>query len=248
MRKSFAQVSKHICVLILFTLFAFMSNAQNTVNGKVTDSKDGSGLAGVTVSVKGTKIGTQTASDGSFTVTAPANSNTLVFTAVGFVSQEVPIGGQSSINISLQAAASTLSDVVVIGYGTVRKKDLTGAVATVASKDFQKGSITTPEQLIAGKIPGVSIISNGGQPGQGSTIRIRGGSSLNASNDPLFVIDGVPLDNDQVKGASNPLSLINPSDIESFTILKDASAAAIYGTRASNGVIIITTKKGTVAN
>jgi len=137
-----------------------------------------------------------------------------------------------------------LNEVVVVGYGTTRKKDLTGSVATVSAKDFQKGNITTPEQMISGKVPGVSITSNGGQPGSGSTIRIRGGSSLNASNDPLIVIDGVPLDQSGINGASNPLSFINPNDIETFTVLKDASAAAIYGTRAANGVIIITTKKG----
>ncbi|MEO8414185.1 MAG: TonB-dependent receptor [Ginsengibacter sp.] len=230
--------------MILFILFAFNANAQKAVTGHVTDSRDGSGLAGVTVVIKGTKTGTQTASDGSFAITVPSGSNILVFTAIGFSPQEAAIGAESSISISLKTATSTLSDVVVIGYGTVRKKDLTGAVTTVTSKDFQKGTITTPEQMLAGKVAGVSIISNGGQPGQGSTIRIRGGSSLNASNDPLIVIDGVPLDNDAIKGAGNPLSFINPNDIESFTILKDASAAAIYGTRASNGVIIITTKKG----
>ena len=223
----------------------FIANAQNTITGRVTDSKDGSGLAGVTVVVKGTNIGTQTGPDGSFKVTAPANSNTLVFTAVSFIRQEVVIAGQSSINISLQAATSTLTDVVVIGYGSVRKKDLTGSVTTITSKDFNKGSITTPEQLIAGKVAGVQITSNGGAPGSGSTIRIRGGASLNASNDPLIVIDGVPVDNNAISGAANALALINPNDIESFNILKDASATAIYGSRASNGVIIIVTKKGT---
>ena len=143
MRKSFTRVSKHICVLISFIFLAFVANAQTTVKGKVTDSKDGSGLAGVTVSIKGTNVGTQTAPDGSFTITVPKSSNTLVFTAVGFGRQEVSIGTQSSINISLQAATSTLTDVVVIGYGTARKKDLTGSVTQVTSKDFQKGKIVT---------------------------------------------------------------------------------------------------------
>ena len=244
MRKSISRMSKHICVLILFTFFAFVANAQNTVTGHVTDAKDGSGIAGVTVSVKGTKIGTQTSPDGSFTITAPANSRTLVFTAIGFASREVSIAGQSSVNIAMQAAASTLSDVVVIGYGTVKKKDVTGSIGQVTSKDFQKGNIVSPDQLIAGKLPGVEVTSNGGAPGSGSTIRIRGGASLNASNDPLIVIDGVPLDNNGISGAANPLSLINPNDIESFSVLKDASAAAIYGSRGSNGVIIITTKRG----
>ncbi|MEP7143972.1 MAG: SusC/RagA family TonB-linked outer membrane protein [Ferruginibacter sp.] len=243
MRKCLAIISKPSCVLMLFISIVFKVTAQDIVKGKVTDSKDGSGLGSVSVSVKGTNIGTQTAPDGSFTVNAPANSTTLVFTAVGFVRQEAIIG-QATANISMQATTATLSDIVIIGYGTARKKDLTGSIATVTSKDFQKGNISTPEQMIAGKIAGVSIISNSGQPGVGSTIRIRGGSSLQASNDPLFVIDGVPLDNDAISGANNPLSFINTNDIESFTVLKDASAAAIYGTRAANGVIIITTKKG----
>ena len=156
----------------------------------------------------------------------------------------MPIGDGNTITVTLRAATTTLADVVVVGYGTARKRDVTGSVATVSSKDFQKGVITTPDQLIAGKVPGVVVTSNGGAPGAGSTIRIRGGASLNASNDPLIVVDGVPLDNTSVSGAPNGLSLINPNDIETFTILKDASAAAIYGNRASNGVIIITTKKG----
>lgn len=244
MSKNIIAKSKPICVWILSLLFTFAAAAQVNIRGKITDSRDGSGLAGASVIVKGTKSGTQTAADGTFSIDVPSKSSILVISAVNFTRQEVTVGAQSLSSISLQPSISTLTDVVIIGYGSTRKKDLTGAVATVSSKDFQKGNITTPEQLIAGKVAGVSVISNGGQPGQGSTIRIRGGSSLNASNDPLIVIDGVPLDNDKVSGASNPLSLINPNDIESFTILKDASAAAIYGTRASNGVIIITTKKG----
>src|SRR5437763_3343115 len=148
------------------------------------------------------------------------------------------------MNVSLLGTASSLNEVVVIGYGTRLKKDLTGSVSAITAKDFNKGSITTPEQLIAGKVAGVQVTSNGGAPGSGSTIRIRGGASLNASNDPLIVIDGVPVDFGGISGAANALSLINPNDIESFAVLKDASATAIYGARASNGVIIITTKKG----
>ena len=233
-------------LFLSFTLFLICGAsafAQRVVSGTVTDSATGRPLQSVTVTAKGTSAGTQTGADGKFIITAPANATTFVISFVGYSSREVVIGSDN-INISLSQSSSVLTDVVVIGYGTTRKKDLTGAVATVGEKDFQKGVITTPEQLIAGKVPGVSIISNSGQPGAGSTIRIRGGSSLSASNDPLIVIDGVPLDNDQIAGAGNPLSFVNPNDIESFTILKDASAAAIYGTRASNGVIIITTKKG----
>ena len=163
MRKSIPLMSKRICVLILFTFFAFVANAQNIVKGVIT-SKDGSALSGVSVIVKGTKIGTQTASDGSFTITVPSNSNTLVISAVGYSRQEVPIGGQSSISISLEVSTSTLTDVVVIGYGTVRKKDVTGSIGQVTSKDFQKGNIVTPDQLIAGKLPGVQVTSNGVHP------------------------------------------------------------------------------------
>lgn len=239
-------------ILVLLLLLHFTLPAQKrTVSGRVTDAKDGSPLAGVTVQPKGfSSGGVVTGADGRFTLSVEGNPKTLVFSFVGYGSVERPIG-QGSFDVSLTAATSNLNEIVVIGYGTARKKDLTGAIATVSEKDFQKGSITTPEQMIAGKVPGVSIISNSGQPGSGSTIRIRGGSSLNASNDPLIVIDGVPLDNEipvdqksAIPGAGNPLSFINPNDIESFTVLKDASAAAIYGTRAANGVIIITTKKG----
>ncbi|MBA2249747.1 MAG: SusC/RagA family TonB-linked outer membrane protein [Chitinophagaceae bacterium] len=246
MRKSIQNFLKPLSVLTILLLISFGVLAQNRISGRVTDAKDGSGVAGVTVSVKGTRLGTQTDADGNFTINAPANANTLVFTSVGFSRQEVAIGSQTSMNISLQSTTSTLTDVVVIGYGTVRKKDVTGSIGQVTSKDFQKGNIVTPEQLIAGKLPGVQVTSNGGAPGSGSTIRIRGGASLNASNDPLIVIDGVPLDNSGISGSANALSLINPNDIESFSVLKDASAAAIYGSRASNGVILITTKKGRI--
>ena len=228
------------CVMYLISLAVF---SQNSVTGKVTDSKDGTPVAGATVTVKGTNAATQTNADGTFKINAASNA-TLVVTSVGFASMEMPVSGKSVVDVSFTRVNQQLDEVVVIGYGTTRKKDLTGAVSTVTAKDFQKGNITTPEQMIAGKVPGVSIVSNGGQPGSGSTIRIRGGSSLNASNDPLIVIDGVPLDHDGINGASNPLSFINPNDIESFTVLKDASSAAIYGTRAANGVILITTKKG----
>lgn len=231
-----------LCAVLFISLFSYSQD--KVITGRVTDSKDGSAVAGVNVSAKGTTTGTQTGTDGSYSITVGATVKTLVFTSVGFNSQEINIDGKTTANVSLVITNTSLSEVVVIGYGTARKKDLTGAVATVNSKDFQKGSITTPEQLIVGKMAGVSIISNGGQPGSGSTIRIRGGSSLNASNDPLIVIDGVMLENGGISGGNNPLSFINPNDIESFTVLKDASASAIYGTRASNGVIIITTKKG----
>ena len=236
---------KRLLIVTLAFCFAIFANAQDKiVTGKVTDSKTGTPLPGATVQVKGTKVITQTATDGNFSIKVPTGFKTLVISYSGFANQEVAIGS-GVVSVSMVAANSNLDEVVVVGYGTSRRKDLTGAVTTVSSKDFVKGAITTPEQLISGKVAGVSITPNGGAPGSGSVIRIRGGASLNASNDPLIVVDGVPLDNGGIAGSPNALSLINPNDIETFTILKDASSTAIYGSRASNGVIIITTKKGT---
>ncbi|MEO7983233.1 MAG: TonB-dependent receptor plug domain-containing protein, partial [Bacteroidota bacterium] len=231
--------------LMLLALVSQVSLAQTKViTGKVTDPRTGTGIAGVSVTPKNGNGGTQTGSDGTYRLSVASSVTTLVFSSVGFTTQEMSVDGKTTADVSLAVNNTSLGEVVVIGYGTARKKDLTGSVTTVTSKDFQKGSITTPEQLIAGKVAGVQITSNGGAPGSGSTIRIRGGASLNASNSPLIVIDGVPVDNNGISGAANALALINPNDIESFNILKDASAAAIYGSRASNGVIIIVTKKG----
>ena len=239
----FRQLLRMICLPVIL-LFSLIVTAQNRViTGRVT-SASGAALPGVSVTIKNQSLGTTTGDDGQFSLTVPANVNTLVISSVGFASQEVDIAGQTTLNITLQSAAGTLNEVVVVGYGTQRRKDLTGSITTVSSDDFQKGVIPTPEQLIVGKVAGVQITSNSGAPGAGSTIRIRGGSSVNASNDPLIVIDGVPISTWGISGAANPLSLINPNDIESFNVLKDASATAIYGSRASNGVIIITTKKG----
>lgn len=228
-----------------FVILLFLGAvAQNKlVTGTVTDSANRQPLRGVTITATGTNVAVATGANGNFSLNVPTNATTLTISYVGYRTQQVTIGNEA-VNVLLAGTAGSLNEVVVIGYGTTKKKDLTGSITTVTSKDFQKGVITTPEQLIAGKVAGVSVISNSGQPGAGSTIRIRGGSSLNASNDPLIVIDGVPLSNDGISGASNPLSLINSNDIESFTVLKDASAAAIYGARAANGVIIVTTKKG----
>lgn len=230
--------------LVLMGLATTVSLAQITIKGKVTDQADKSGMPGVTVQVKGTSTGTQTDLNGDYQIKAPNASATLVFTFVGKNSKEVVVGNQTIIDVELGDNTQVLGEVVVIGYGTQKKKDLTGSIVSVSSADFVKGQISTPEQLVSGKLAGVQITSNGGAPGAGSTIRVRGGSSLNANNDPLIVLDGVPLDNSTINGASNPLSLINPNDIETFTVLKDASATAIYGSRASNGVILITTKKG----
>ncbi|MFC4231184.1 SusC/RagA family TonB-linked outer membrane protein [Parasediminibacterium paludis] len=235
---------KRLLIAALAFCFVTLANAQEkTVSGKVTDAKDGSALQGVSVFVKGSTKGTQTGPDGTFKIKVSSGATALTFSSVGFASQDVTIG-TGDVFVKLVQNNASLNEVVVIGYGTTRKKDLSGSVTTVSSKDFVKGAITTPEQLISGKVAGVAITSNSGAPGSGSTIRIRGGASLNASNDPLIVVDGMPLDNGGISGVANPLSLINPNDIETFTILKDASATAIYGSRASNGVILITTKKG----
>ena len=230
--------------LIIICLFTTMSlqAQQKTVKGQIIDASQ-LPIPGVTVTVQNKKTATISNAKGEFAI-AVNQGDVLIFTSIGFAKVEKKVGNSDVLNLVMSEVTTGLDEVVVVGYGTSRKKDLTGAVTTINSKDFQTGVISTPEQLIAGKVPGVSIISNSGQPGAGSTIRIRGGSSLSASNNPLIVIDGVPLDNDAVSGASNSLSFINPNDIESFTVLKDASASAIYGTRASNGVIIITTKKG----
>ena len=243
MRKIKLPLLKTLCVFLLVAFGAVTAYAQTTASGKVSDNS-GVGLPGISVTVKGTSVATATNANGTFSITIPAGAKTLVFSGVGFTTQEQAIGNKVTYDVSLQNSTSSLNEVVVIGYGTVRKKDLTGATTTVSSRDFQKGAVATPEQLILGKVAGVNITSNGGAPGAGSTIRIRGGSSLAASNDPLIIIDGVQLSGGGIAGSANALALINPNDIETFTILKDASASAIYGSRASNGVIIITTKKG----
>lgn len=233
-------------LLLAFWLCSLTAWAQRTVTGRVTSNEDGSGLPGVNVVLKGTTVGTATNIDGNYTLAVPDDPNAvIVFSSIGFKTQERVIGTASSFDIVLEIDVAKLDEAVVIGYGTVTKKDLTGSVATVSSRDFQTGVISSPEQQIAGKMAGVQITPSSGQPGGKATIRIRGGSSLNASNDPLYVIDGVPIDNGDIAGVGNPLAMINPNDIETFTILKDASATAIYGSRASNGVVIITTKKGT---
>ncbi len=226
--------------LLLFTGQVIAQD--KVVTGRVTDA-GGAPVANASVVMKGGTTGTSTAADGSFSLKVPARATSIVISSVNFTTQEVAIV-DGPINVVLAGATAALNEVVVVGYGTQRRRDVTGAVATVTEKDFQKGNIVSAEQLIAGKVAGVQISPSSGAPGAGSQIRIRGGASLNASNDPLIVIDGVPVDNGGVAGSANPLNMINPNDIETFTVLKDPSAAAIYGSRASNGVILITTKKG----
>ncbi|MFD2574490.1 SusC/RagA family TonB-linked outer membrane protein [Spirosoma soli] len=234
-----------LTLLTLLTLFGNLSvMAQGQTLTGLVKEVDGTPLPGVTVQIKGTNRGTQTNADGVYQLTNVEPNATLVFSFIGKTPQEAVANGRSTIDVVLADDSKSLTEVVVVGYGTQRRKDLTGSIAAISSEEFQKGNVVTPEQLIAGKLSGVQITPPSGQPGGGSTIRIRGGSSLNASNDPLVVIDGLPVDNSGISGASNPLSLINPQDIETFTVLKDASAAAIYGARAANGVILITTKRG----
>ncbi len=229
-------------LLFGFLLAVNIGYAQKTISGTVVDDT-GSPLPGASVSVKGTTIGVMTNNDGTYQLSVPEDATTLKFRFIGMEEVEKEIIG-NVINCTLQPTSTGIDEVVVIGYGQVKKEDATGAVTSVSSDDFNKGAITNPIDLISGKTAGVQITSTSGAPGGGSVIRIRGGSSLSANNDPLIVIDGVPVDNSGIAGMRNPLNSINPNDIESFTVLKDASATAIYGSRASNGVIIITTKKG----
>lgn len=214
-----------------------------TIIGEVTDAQNGEALIGATVMVEGEKGGTVTDFDGNFSLQVSSSAKKIKVSYIGYIDKVLSIS--DNMKVKLESDSKALADVVVIGYGTARKSDLTGSVATVKSKDFNKGLVSSPEQLINGKVSGVQIMSNSGSASAGSTIRVRGGASLNASNDPLIVLDGVPLEQGGISGnSSNFLSMINPSDIESMTVLKDASSTAIYGSRASNGVIIITTKKG----
>jgi len=219
-----------------------------TVTGVITDNL-GTTLPGVTVIIDGTTIGTISDFDGVYTLAVEAaGTYTIHYSYIGFKSvyESVTLAAGQTMtkNLQMEEDALMLDAAVVVGYGTVKSKDLTGSITNVGVKDFQNGNISTPEQLIAGKVAGIQITSNSGMPGAGSRIRVRGGTSLNASNDPLIVIDGVPVDNNGISGSGNALSLLNPDDIENITVLKDASAAAIYGSRAANGVIIITTKRG----
>ncbi|MEN5234932.1 SusC/RagA family TonB-linked outer membrane protein [Sphingobacterium faecium] len=216
---------------------------QQEIRG-IVRNENGEALVGVTVMIAGTTVGTSTSDDGSYRILLPNGKSQLVFSIVGYSSQTLTVTGQK-LDVQMKATGTVLEELVVIGYGSSNKKDLTGAVTTVSNKDFNAGLVGSPEQLINGKTAGVQVMSNSGSPSSGSTIRIRGGASLSASNDPLIVLDGVPLETGGISGNSgNFLSLINPNDIESMTVLKDASATAIYGSRASNGVLLITTKKG----
>ena len=240
--QNLAKRSLLLVALLVIGCLQLMAQTR-TIKGEVTDAQNGEALIGATVMVEGEKGGTVTDFDGNFSLQVSSSAKKIKVSYIGYIDKVLSIS--DNMKVKLESDSKALADVVVIGYGTARKSDLTGSVATVKSKDFNKGLVSSPEQLINGKVSGVQIMSNSGSASAGSTIRVRGGASLNASNDPLIVLDGVPLEQGGISGnSSNFLSMINPSDIESMTVLKDASSTAIYGSRASNGVIIITTKKG----
>lgn len=253
-------VKKLLSAFLVFALIFVVQTASaqdKTVTGKVTDSKDGSPVVGASVQPKGARTGTSTKADGTFSINVSPSVTSLVITSIGYDSQEISITGKSSVDVSFVASfGSNLNEVVVTGYGTSKKKDLTGAVGSVKEKDFNKGVFTSADQLIQGKVAGVQMLNNSGQPGGGSTVKIRGNATVTGSGQPLYVVDGVPLDGRSPRPgvgglgfgdgnpSSNPLNFINTSDIASIDILKDASATAIYGSRAAYGVVLITTKKG----
>ncbi|MCR4561019.1 MAG: TonB-dependent receptor [Bacteroidales bacterium] len=240
---------RYLIAFLLCITFAGLSlsaSAQKALSGKITD-ENSQPLIGVTVSIEGTTVGTISDIDGNYQLQVPADKENgmVVFSFIGYETVTTAIPASGKLNIQMNQAVTELGEVVAIGYGTKRKGDLTGSIASVSERDFNGGVVSSPEQLINGKVAGVQIMSKGGSPSAGSAIKIRGGASLNASNNPLIVLDGVPLENGGIKGNDNNfLSLINPADIESMSVLKDASSTAIYGSRASNGVIIINTKKG----
>jgi iron complex outermembrane receptor protein len=234
-------------LLFLMLLLPVVVFAQSTVEGTVVDKVSKQPLPGVNVVIQGAANGTQTDFDGKFKLNKVKKGEKIVFSYVGYVNTTVTYDSQTDLSVSLLEESNQLQEVVIqVGYGSAKKKDATGSVALITAKDFNKGAIVSADQLLSGKAAGVRITTNGGQPDADPNIRIRGGASLNASNSPLIIIDGVPIGDSNPVGIKNPLSLVNPNDIESFSILKDASATAIYGVRASNGVILITTKKGTV--
>ncbi len=232
-------------LLFLFLLLPFTVLAQSTLSGTVTDRATGQPIPGVNVNVQGAAGGTSTDFDGKFQLPNLKNGDKILVSFIGYKTSTVVFNGEKNLALSLEEDTNQLQEVVVqVGYGTVKKKDATGAVTVLSANQLNKGPVVSADQLLVGRAAGVRITTDGGQPDANPNIRIRGGSSLSGNNNPLIIIDGVPIDNTNPAGISNPLTLINPNDIDNFAILKDASATAIYGSRASNGVIIITTKKG----
>lgn len=245
MKRIFSILRQNNCnfiIVISLILFSLVGYTQQTLSGVVVDQLDETPLLGVTVLIESKQIGVVTDFDGGFNIDVEIG-DTIQFSYIGYKTIEHVVSDFSYLTIRLEIATETLDEIVLIGYGTIKAKDATGSVVSVNKDEFNKGNIVTPENLLQGRVAGLSI-NTGGAPGSGSTIKIRGGASLGASNNPLIVIDGLPIDNNAVGGSRSILSTINPNEIESFSVLKDASATAIYGSRASNGVIIISTKKG----
>ncbi len=241
----FSPPAKRLAIVFLLLLGGLFPpvQAQNTVTGRVIDANTQDALVGCSVLVKGTQRGTNTDANGNYSIAA-SDGNTLIFGFIGFEKQEIPVGNRSKIDVVLKSSSSDLSQVVVIGYGTTAKKDMTGSVKSLQSTEFNKGIINSPEQLLQGKVAGVNVTSASGEPGGSQSITIRGPGGVRTGSTPLFVLDGLALDNSSTGGATNPLTFLNPQDIESIDVLKDASATAIYGSRGANGVVLITTKKG----
>src|SRR4051812_5262453 len=252
MSKFYLSFSRYLAVLLMLVTTMAWSQSR-TITGKIISTEDNSGLPGVSIVEKGTTNGTVSDNDGNYSFNV-GNNATVVFSFVGYATQEVVVGTQTTINVNLAPDVKALSEVVVVGYGSVEAKDVTGTLVSLKSENFNPGVITSPEQLMQGRVAGVQITSNSGEPGAINTIRIRGTSSVLGGNQPLYVIDGIPVTNDDIGNGSaggsgatparNPLNFLNPNDIASMDVLKDASATAIYGSRGANGVIIITTKKG----
>ncbi len=244
---------KNILAIFSLCLFSMTLFGQKTVSGIITDGQNGEPLFGASILVKGSTTGTVTDFDGKFSFTVPSDAEFLSVSYTGYEAQDIAIGDGSPLNISLSSGA-LLEELVVVGYGTVRKRDITGSVASLKEEDFNQGLVVSSDQLLQGRVPGVNVINNSGQPGGQATVKVRGNNSIRAGANPLYVVDGVPLDGRTARAGlvasdigsianSNPLNFLNPSDIASIEVLKDASSAAIYGARASNGVILITTKK-----
>jgi len=234
-------------LLLSFLMIPMSFFAQQTLSGTISESATGLPVPGVNVFIKGTTTGTTTDFDGNYSLSGISNENVIVFSFVGFTTQEIVYQGQKTLNVQLAENAAALEEIVLIGYGSTTKQDATGAVEKISAEKFNQGAVISPEQLISGKSAGVRITPGSG-PGGGSEIRIRGGSSLSGNNSPLIVVDGIPLDQRGVQGVRNQLNAINPNEVEDFVILKDAAATSIYGSRASNGVILITTKKGRLSS
>lgn len=239
----------HVLLLCL-ALFLHVQSQEKIVSGNITVQDDGTPLPFVTIMVKGTKYGSTSDEKGSFKIKVPSREATLIIRHVGYKEHEVVVGDQTIINISLASASTTMNEIVVTGYGQQTRKTLTSAITSVSSKEIENIPSPSTDQLLQGRASGVQVNSNTGAPGGGVFVRIRGTSSINASSDPLYVVDGIPIQSNSLAtlglggSVTSPIADINPADIQSIEILKDASATAIYGARAANGVVLITTKRG----